>query len=308
LVYFEELVTERSGGRITFENFYGGSLFASEESVDAVQDGVVDLALTASVYGGSRLQLRNMQFAIPFAPGDLSTALEIWHKLWESEPAFEEELAGYNIIEIYGQGGYPYDIQSTSPIVTLDDMKGKKLGCAGAYAPLWVEDAGAVAVSQGMMDRYVSLQRGTIDAQLVSHEWVVDSKFYEVGNHYTWVGLAAAVMPWGGIWFNLDTWNSFSSQDRDLLAQAALDAEQYHIDNMVSRTESDIADLEDVGVIFHTMPESEKIKWANLMPDYPAQWADDTETMGKPGWQVLETYLQLCEDAGHVWPKQWGQR
>ena len=65
---------------------------------------------------------------------------------------------------------------------------------------------------------------------------------------------------------------------------------------------------EQAGVTFCTISEADKAKWAQMIPDLPAEWAQEMEAQGLPGWEIVDTYIKLTKEAGHQWPREWGRR
>lgn len=308
VVYWEDLITKASGGNITFDNNWNGSLFASGESVDAIKNRVVDISFTSASYGAAGpWPLRNFVTNVPFNPSDLATNLKVTRQLWDATPAFANELAGTNAKELCSVGmGLPYDIISTTPIKTLDDLKGKKVACVGVGA-LCVADAGGTPVTMSITDRYVGLQRGTIDAMLAGPDSDVDYKFYEVAKNFTTVGLTLSTI-WGGVYANLDWWKSLTPETQNLFLSVRDQAEAYMVKLMNDNVAKAKATLTEKGSSFYTMSDADVSKWIGQMKDYPADWVKNMNAKGLPGQQILDTYMKLCSDAGWKWPRQWGKQ
>ena len=304
--YFQKQITERTGGKITFENFWGASLVSPLEVLDAVGKGVVDMTPGVWLYAPGKVPLGTFEYAFAFRPSDHDMLVKAKRSMYDAMPAMHQELTEQNTKLLWLQGLLSYDIESNVAIPTLNDMKGKKLAVIGTEFPKWVEAAGAAPVTMPAGDRYVALQRGTFDGQIIDMSVFGDLKNYEVSKHYTYTNLGSAV-PLGG-WMNLDLFNSFSPELQALFDEVSMETEQYHIDLLTSRKQGYIDTLTKAGVTFYTMPQADLDRWAQLMPDMPAVFAEKVTKLGWPGWEVVDTFMKMTTDAGHKWPRQWGER
>jgi hypothetical protein len=55
----------------------------------------------------------------------------------------------------------------------------------------------------------------------------------------------------------------------------------------------------------HEMPFEERVKWANALTDIPGEWIKEMEDKKLAGRQVMGRYLELLEEGGHKFPRQW---
>ena len=109
-------------------------------------------------------------------------------------------------------------------------------------------------------------------------------------------------------WINLELYNSFQPELREIFDEVAAETAEWYINEVEEQTVVNRKIWEDSGATFYQLSEADKMAWAALLPDLPAQWAKDTEALGLPGWEIVDTYIQLTEEAGHTWPREWGQR
>ena len=85
-------------------------------------------------------------------------------------------------------------LQSTVPIRTVEDLKGKKIALIGRYAPKWLATTGAVPINTIMADRTAQLQTGMLQGSILS-TMLASSFGYEEYAKYlvkidlgTWIG------------------------------------------------------------------------------------------------------------------------
>ena len=67
---FTNLVTERSGGAITFKVFYDNLLGKATDNLNTLSSGIADLGTVCTLYTPSNLPLSQITYCVPFAPDD----------------------------------------------------------------------------------------------------------------------------------------------------------------------------------------------------------------------------------------------
>jgi TRAP-type C4-dicarboxylate transport system substrate-binding protein len=64
--------------------------------------------------------------------------------------------------------------------------------------------------------------------------------------------------------------------------------------------------FETQNVKIQKLSSDDRVKWANLVEDIPAEWAAEVTGQGYPGWEIVERYQQICAELGYKWPRKWG--
>ena len=68
------------------------------------------------------------------------------------------------------------------------------------------------------------------------------------------------------------------------------------------------ANMEKQGATFSKLPEAERAKWANTMPNIAQEWVKRNEERGVPAGAVLKTYLAKLRAAGQKPLRDWEKR
>lgn len=305
--WWEAEVTRKTGGKITFQNFWAGALVAQGELLEALQNKVVDLGPYSASWATGKLPLWNFELAVPFRPNEPRLYNKVMHKLIDQVPAFTEEYArnGVRILNLtpMEEG---YDLHTRAPVSTLADLRGKKIAAPGIWMPKFVSDAGGTAVTMPAPERYQGMQSGVIDGHILSLQWSSDFKLTEVAKYWLEVGLGNTAP--GGIAVSEKLWSTLSPEVQKIFSDTAVEAEEHLFTLFQQDAATYRANAEKAGVKFSAMSEAEKTKWAQVMQDYPAMWAKEQESKGQPGWEVIETYVKLCADEGWNWVRKWGVR
>lgn len=104
---------------------------------------------------------------------------------------------------------------------------------------------------------------------------------------------------------NLDFWKTLPKDLQDLMLKVAEEATQRNADLINARRKAAIAGFEAAGATMHKMPFEERVKWANALTDIPGEWITEMEGKKLAGSQVMVRYLELLEELGHKFPRQW---
>lgn len=298
-------VEKRTNGAVKFTLSWSGSLVKATEELEAVRNGFVQLSPVNVGDYPSKLPMANMFYAVPFGP-DQGITGKIADALYNEFPAMRKEIEQYNQKILYFLPTPTYDIGSMIPLRTVDDFKGKKVITLGKNMSGWITALGGAAVAVSAPERYMALKTGVADGEVFPTTSIRDFKHGEVIKYITEVGLGSPIT-----WFfaiNRDTWNKLSPDIQKTMEATAKEAAQVLLDNANKAKGASKIELKAAGVTFYTMSAADKQKWANLMSDLPAQWANDMKAQGQPGWEIMTRFIALSKANGHIFPREWAQQ
>ena len=302
--WWADTVAERSGGRIEWTDFYwSGALTKAGETLEAVQVGLADAGMVALPYYPGKLPLGNWTYAVPFGPGDPNIILEAAQRLYDEVPALREEVEAYNLVFLAPSVIDTYNLTSKDPIVSFEDFDGIKIASIGSYHPKILEGAGATAIAMPVAERYQALQTGVIEAEFLPWDISHAYKYHDFNKHITWVDMGAA-MP-VGLGVNKDTWDRLPPDLQQLMLDVADEAVDLNASLILERRNAALEDWLELGVTRHEMPEEDRAQWANALDDIPGDWIEEMEGKGLPGRDVMVTYIQILEELGHSFPRNW---
>jgi TRAP-type C4-dicarboxylate transport system substrate-binding protein len=298
-------VEKRTNGAITFSFFWSGSLIKATEELEAVRNGLAQLSPVTIGEYPSKLPLANLFAAFPFGP-DQPITVKIVDQLYNEFPALRKEIEQYNQKILYFLPTPSYDIGSLVPLRTVDDFKGKKVIVIGKNMSSWISAIGGAAVAVPAPERYMALKTGVAHGEVFPTTSIYDFRHGEVVKYITEVGMGAPITWYFAI--NRDVWNKLSPDTQRIMEATATEAVQVLLGNSSRAKDNSKTALKAAGVTFYAMSAAEKQKWANMMPDLPAQWANEAKAQGYPGWEVLNRFISLSKAAGHTFPREWGQQ
>ena len=295
-----ESVKERCGERIDFKYYWGGSMVSAPEELSMLENRAFDIGTISWVVQPGITPLGTVDWAVPFNTVDCSISLKAKKQLYEKIPAIKEEITRHNMIPILWFPMKPFWLYTKFPIKTLDDLKGKKIGCSGRNLTKYMKATGAVTVSNLVGDKYEMLQRGLTEGDLMSFFFMTDFKVYEVVKYLYKINLGRAVTVVYCV--NKDAWNSLPPDIRQIMIEEAAKAEEWECANEPAWVEENLKKWRDAGVTVSTLPMEEEIKWAQLLKDHPRNWADEYEAKNLPGKEVMSLYINGLQEFGEDMP------
>jgi TRAP-type C4-dicarboxylate transport system substrate-binding protein len=293
-------VKERSGGRVDFKYFWGGSLVTAPESLSMLSNRSFDIGIVCWLYQPGITPLGTVDWAVPFNTEDCTRSTLAKKKLFEEVPEVMQELTRHKVKPFLWHAMGPYWLYTKFPINTLDDLKGKKIGCSGRDIPVYVKATGAIPVTNVVAEKYEMLQRGVTEGECMSFFYMTDYKVYEVVKHLYDVNVSRSVTSVYCI--HDDAWNSLPQDIQKIMLEEAPEAEKWQCSMEPGWTQEHLKKWRDAKVTIGTLPDKEIVKWADLIKEHPQNWANECEKKGLPGKKVMKHYIKLLERLGEKMP------
>ena len=156
-------VAERTEHTVSFVEGYAGSIVTVTETLEGVQDGILDIGGMCFCFEPSNLPLHAFQVMLPFGTMDPVDSLQIAQDVYEQVPylteVFEEE---YNQILLARIADGGYNLGTKFGWTDLAGLQGQKIGGAGINLN-WLENAGIVPVSSSLATSYTEMTTGVYD-------------------------------------------------------------------------------------------------------------------------------------------------
>jgi TRAP-type C4-dicarboxylate transport system substrate-binding protein len=301
---WEEKVTKATNGRITFENFWLGTLCKSGECTPAAEKGLVDAIGDTWLYYPKEMPLNQYSFAVPFGPQDPRIMLKVGIELWKKYPKMREEIEKNNLKVLRTYVSAPYNLVGHKSVSKVEDLKGMKIGAGGIYLPKWLQAVGAASVAVPIAERYNSMQTKVLDGSLLPIDNHDSIKLTEIAKFVTNnFSLGSCFM---GFWaMNRDAFNKLSSADQELLLKFAEQQSREEAEFLFNEAPKMIERWKTAGAVIKEFPSEQVKKWMTGLPEDP--WEVLAKTMdaaGLPGKEFTQTYYRLCKEYGHEFPTQ----
>ena len=251
---FAEKIEELSGGQITVDTYFSGTLFTQEGEVSAMMTGDLDLSTLAFQDMGPYLPAANM-FAAPY----IFTSYEHMENVFALDSAVAadfyqmvSEACGYTPLAAMTQGSRTINTKWEKPIMTPEDVYGMILRMPNA--PAWIaagRSLGGNVTPIAYSEVYTALQMGTIEAQDNPLPGTYAMKFYEVTEQ---ISLTKHIIDVKLLCVTNSVWNEMTEQQQQWMKEAA----QYACEQGSAATykqESELLDFfKDYGTII-TYPD-----------------------------------------------------
>lgn len=228
--HFADLVNEASNGRIKIKVYHSSQLLAGKQTNEfpMLRNGAIDFALASTINWSGQvkeLNLTTMPFFIASQP-DRYKAMDAILAGKSGQMMIDAvEKKGVKVFG-WAENGFRELTTSKGPIRTPEDLKGLKIRVVGS--PIFIETfraLGANPVNMNWSEATTGFQNGLVDGQenptnginIPLKIWTFHK--FHCDWHYVIDPLLFSVNP--------AVWQSFSEEDRKLLADCAKKAEMY---------------------------------------------------------------------------------
>jgi TRAP-type mannitol/chloroaromatic compound transport system substrate-binding protein len=291
---FSKVVSDMTDGNWQIQNFQNGEIVAQANIVDAIQQGTVEMAHTASYYYFGKDPTFAFGTTVPFG---LNPRQEnAWFYYQGGNDLLNAFYKKYNIYALPGgntgaqMGGW-----WRKEIKTVDDLKGVKFR-VGGFGGAVLSKLGVVPQNIAANDIYTSLEKGTIDAA----EWVGpydDEKLglNKVAPYYYypgwWEGSAAI-----HFFFNTDAWNKLPKNYQAIATSAAAHANGDMLAQYDSLNTAALKRLVQAGAMLR--PFSPEIMQASF--NAATQTCNEISAMN-PDFKKVWDAIRPLRDDGFLW-------
>ena len=297
---------EGSGYAINWTEAYGGTLAAVGGELDAIEDGLAEVAAVPTVFLPNKLPLQNVTYNTPFGPSDPTMIMSAMETLNQSIPGMLDSWHAYDA-EYLG-GGFALDnylLMTTFPVHSIDDLAGHRIAAPGP-AVNWLEGTGAVGVAGNLTTYYNDIQTGVFDGVIVFPTAAAPARLQEVAPYVTVTDFGAQ---YAGALVANQTWLADQPEVvQNALRQGAAAYTQAYLAEQAQRVAAAMAVIAPDADHLYTLPAEERARWAAALPDIAGTWAAAADAAGLPGTEVLGAYVAALQAEGADLGRDWSQR
>lgn len=279
---FVDKVKELSEDELNIVLHLNGSLgFKSADNLDAVSDGVVDMADTlGGVLAGTDPIF--LLASLPFIVNDGKEARALYEA---ARPEYEKFFEDNGQMLLYASPWVSSGFWGKKPIDSKEALTGWKVRTYDASGTRTMVAAGASPIQLSWADVVPQLATGGIDGVLTSSEGGVVAKFYEHLSHFTEINYA---LPLNFRHMNADTFDSLTPEQQKVIMDAAASTEEHAWTAASDLVEATYEAMQGHGVAVIREVSSE---FRTLLNDAAAEViADWKGRAGEVGEQVMKTY------------------
>lgn len=265
---------ELSGGTITIDQAYSGSIVGDDGILDAVLNGILTLGPLPDSYATGYIP----ELAPLCIPGWFSGTSEEYVQ-------FEADIFDVmtRIFEKYGlkyiSGDYPGQsafFGNGDPLLTPEDTVGKLVRVSGTDQINAVETWGGAGTIIPLPDLTTALDRGTVDCAMSGYQLIHVFSFDEVCD---WAVILPTYEPAHCFFMTMDTWNSMSPAQQDAMMEAWADITPITFQaSLEQEYEPYLAEFREAGMDVYEMTPEEFEAFSDLLkPNFDALKEGNTE-------------------------------
>lgn len=261
---FAEELFDISLGRMELNIFAGETLYSAAESIDALSNGLVELAYFPDQYAFGRAPRGALSAASLLYS---NTAEHVaYNKVFRALPECQAEMAENNWMPVFYLDAGGLEAFFDSPVTEMDDINGMMMRSFGGIGDGWVQMLGASPVVMTSPEIYLAAETGLIDGSFGPFNDYVKLKFYEVLPYLVILGFMPGTSP---LFVHTPSYEALPQYLQDALWEAAEIAEPYGI-NLVTEQraelEQELVDNPDVNVHYLTAAESDNWRLTAFVP------------------------------------------
>ena len=288
-------ISKRSGGQISFEMYFGGSLLKARETLKGIQAGTADMGFIFVPYFPRELPAWTV--AEPFLKGPVAPEkrAEFFWALYSEAPELKNALAKWNqklvAIHVFGK----HSVGGNKPLNNLSDLKGLKVRCAGGYDALHMSALGSNIVFLKGAEVYSAMQKGAIDANYTPVTSYFKYKLYEIGKNHHLLVIPQFIGSVGLITINQSSFNKLSPNQQKVVLEAGKKYSVIESAKIGTLEKEYSAKMVKAGVKLVNITKDQVLKWAqDSEEESKAKWIEKTQ--GKAGGKAfLEKAERLLE-------------
>ena len=285
-------VKEASDGSIRIQFFRGGELVDSDQFVDAVARGTIDIAHGVGSYWPGRVDIGTIEGGLPGAWVSVEEARDIF-----AEQGLDElvtEAYAEQGVKLIGRGfGSDYGLLTREPVSSLEDLSNMPIRATSSIATV-LEKFDIPTVFLPGEELYVGLSTGVIDGAIyggpVEYEQL---KLNEVADHYTFIKLLNPGWTENAL-INPRTWDSMSEEQQEILTS---EIDQYLLDVHNWLEEGNDRIVEEGELFeFATLPEEDSKKLAEAALPI---WQEEAEKSERNA-RAVEILINNAKEQGRI--------
>lgn len=279
---FKETVEELSGGQITIELYFNGTLGSEAESMQGIQMGTLDIfrgnASSLSNYGAEKISMTGL----PFMFEDMDQFETMANSDFGQEllDSVDEADCGYVALEWLTEGPRSlfitedtYNALGSPEEFSLDMMSGLKIRVPETDLMVNTMSAlGASATPIAYSELYTSLQSGVVDGAENDVINYMANSYDEVAPYFI---PDAHTFGCGVILMNKDKWNSLTEEQQGWMMEAAHAAGDTCYEYNTQKNQENYDSFEENGVTL--LPVSDLAGWSAACESVYASYSEDLQ-------------------------------
>jgi len=232
-----------SNGRFQVTHYTGEVLHTIADGFRAVASGITDVTSAYPVYSANSFHLFHAP-GLPLAlPRTNVAAARVVDELYPAY--FKQEYERMGVVLAFNAVTPGYDILTTKPVRSVEDLRGLKIRSAGSTITQILEQLGATPVTMTITDTYTAFQQGVVDGIALSTADMAAYRLHEVGRYNYRIGIVRVPIPYA---VNKAFYESLDDDLRAVFDKAASNAGYNYSHMYTALTERALEEMKEHGV------------------------------------------------------------
>lgn len=285
-----DLVTEKTGGSVTFTYYPAKALFPPKEQWDAMRTGALDIMVLPLDYASGKVPQLSITL-MPCITPNMQSALS-----WKDKPI------GKSVDQLCLDNGIIHSIwawcdggpaSKRNQIILPEDVAGHKMRAAGAKFELMLHEAGAAITSMPSSELYHALATGVLDSALTSSASWCSYKLFE---QVKYINVPRDYCIWfmeEGLYIGTIAYNKMTPEQQEIFNACAAEIQDTWVaPNFLADVENLQVEFKNAGVEMHYMTEAEWNVWLEFAKETAWKaFAEDVEG----GQELLDQALAAID-------------
>jgi TRAP-type transport system periplasmic protein len=286
---------------IAWQEAYGGTIVKLGGELQAVREGVADMAHVYTIFEPANLPLLQVTHVTPFSIASVPALAKIMVEM-NAEKALTDQWTKQNQVFLGEVAVDSIQLFAKKPVSKIEELKGLKVGASGSLS-LWANGIGMVPVQGDFSTHYNNLKTGVYDSLLAFVSGSYPIKAHEVAPHMIKIDAGATSI--GAVTINKSTFDAMPPEVQKVLREVGVEYSQRVAQTLTGLVGTFEQKMTSEGATISALPAAERTKWATTMPNIALDWAKRNEERGLPARQVLKTYLAKVRAAGQTPLRDW---
>lgn len=287
-----ERIEELGEGKIVVEYYPAEQLGKLGTMVEALQNGVADIAVIAPEQYTDILPLSNYAGCFGIVKDAISGSAA-FNKLLQDD-LYELEYKPNGIKPLWGVVHQSNQIvTSKDPIATMADLKGVKIRVANPMHEQMLKSFGAAPVQLPGSEIYMAWDRGVIDGTVISFiSWpgYQLDKLAKSATENAAIGRGITMFA-----VSEKSFNSWPKEVQDVILQASQETGEQFAKKILDANKELMEQYKEAGINIYMMPDDVAGQMETTFDEFNTKWAKDLDSMGVKGTEILNKWKQYNE-------------
>ncbi len=287
-----EFIESKSDGKIKVDVYANGTLHGAAEGFKALATDITDIAPTYPIYQSRSFNLNHVT-NLPLAFQNAYVGVRVTEELYPEFLASEWERLG--VYPLFYPVTATYDLITTKPVSSIEDIKGMKIRGGGAALNEIIERMGGTPVTIKSPEVYAAFQQGVVDGLLFNTASILSFRLDEIGKYYIPLGITRVGIAWG---YSPKTFENLSPELKQIMFEAGREASILYADYVTEDTNAAIEAMKEKNITFVELPEEELQMVRDAIAPMWDKFVEENEAEGRPAQALVDALREKTEKYG----------